>query len=98
MARSAARASGSGASRLVPPGAGDGVGGPLRPAGGADPGHTHQPVALQPAEGGVDLAKLQRAAEGEPLVIGALEVVAVVGLSIEQPEQGVRDGHGPCIH
>ena len=49
--------------------------------------------ALEPAEGGVDLPRLQRAVDTEALVVGPLEVIAMARAHLEQAEQGVRDGH-----
>src|SRR5262249_43830774 len=53
----------------------------------------HEPVALELGERAVDLAELDRLRRAEAPVVGLLEVVAVAARPLEQPEQGVRDGH-----
>jgi hypothetical protein len=61
------------------------------------PRDRHQAVPVQPAEGGVDLPEGQRPGPGQPLVVRALELVAVLGARGEQPEQHVRGGHPATI-
>jgi len=52
-----------------------------------------QAVAFQPGQGGVDLADVQRPTLAQPPLHGGLELVAVVGLLVQQRQQRVLDRH-----
>jgi hypothetical protein len=52
------------------------------------------PIALEPAEGRVDLTELDRPTRGEQRVVGLLEVVTVSGLILEEAQHRMGDAHG----
>src|SRR4051794_37450590 len=55
----------------------------------------HVPVALQPAQGAVDLPERQRLVVAEQDVVLPFQLVPMAWLRLEQAEQCRRDGHEP---
>src|SRR5690606_28965331 len=75
-------------------GFGDRVPLPLGAAAGLDAVDFDEPVLQQAGHRRVDLAVVQRPVVTELLVEGPLEVVTVARAGLQEPQEGVTDGHG----